>query len=154
MFLFLCFSCSLHYATMSMPFMPLCLYRLCHMNLSLDSKMSNIIRCNCGVFKAGERDPTIQWGAEVAFSPNDINMETFKSRICKSLSLDKRCSEAGIHKFQVEILSRTYVSTQGHKSGRVYSIDSQESWDIALPELLKGERELVGKLYLSFVLLQ
>ena len=65
-----------------------------------------------------------------------------------SLALRRHCpwtNEVGVDKYKLEILSRTYVPTQGYKSGRVYSLDSQESWDIAVPELLKGERELVGK---------
>ena len=107
--------------------------------------MTSIIRCNCGIFRAGEKDALTQWAAEFAFKTSDIDLVAVKNRLQTSLSLDNRCLEVGIRKFKVEIATRTFEATQGHKNGRVYAVDSQESWDIALPELLKGERDLIAK---------
>ena len=115
--------------------------------------MTNIIRCNCAVFRPGEKESVSQWAAEVAFdSSDDKVLERFNERIKTSLSLTKRCFEVGVEKFGVEIATRSYQATPGHKSGHVYSTDSQASWEIAVPYLLKGERDLVGKLRIQIIL--
>jgi hypothetical protein len=83
----------------------------------------------------------LSWAAEVSYNSDDGNLDAFLVKLRTALSLSKRCSDVGIDKFQVEIATRSYEATPGHKAGRVFSIDSQESWDIAIPCLLKGERE-------------
>ena len=114
--------------------------------------MINIIRCYCAVFLPGEKESVSQWAAEVAFdSSDDTAFELFIEKIKTSLSLTKRCFEVGVEKFGVEIAIRNYQAAPGHKSGHVYSIDSQASWEISVPYLLKGERHLVGKLRIEII---
>ncbi len=69
----------------------------------------------------------------------------FISKIRNALSLDKRCDVAKIKRFTVEIATRSFESTALFKNGRIIAIDSDESWSIAIPYLVKRERELIGK---------
>ncbi len=67
------------------------------------------------------------------------------SKIRNALSLDKRCDVAKIKRFTVEIATRSFESTALFKNGRIIAIDADESWSIAIPYLVKRERELIGK---------
>ena len=103
------------------------------------------IRCNCIVYRAGEKEAVKRWASEMLLGPEDADLPKFQFRISKALGLDKRCADVGISKYTTELATRSFEAVPGFENGRVYDVDAQEGWNVAYPALLKGDRDLIGK---------
>ena len=109
--------------------------------------MTSVFIANCGIYQDTKANENIgKWTAEVLYDPKtDSSLSYFTNKLKAALSLDKKCEAAKIKRYTVEIATRSFESSALFKNGRIIAVDSDESWAIAVPLLLKRERELIGK---------
>ena len=110
--------------------------------------MTFVLIANCGIYEEGAKKAVKQWTGEIRYDPDkDHSVEALRTKLKKSLNLDKKCDEVGVKKYAIDIKTRTFVPSRLHKDGREFSVDSDENWAIAIPHLIKGDRELSGKTF-------
>ena len=74
----------------------------------------------------------------------DTDLFKFTQRITSTCALAARCSELGIQKFCVKLSNRSSKPSPEFPQGRTFAVDTHEQWELVLPQIIKGERELIG----------
>ena len=107
---------------------------------------SSVIPVTCAIYTEEDQKPLSKWSIETKLSlKQDKVMPTFLKKITSSFALIDRCKSVNIQHFSVKICNRCPNPTPDFPKGRTFSVDTQDQWDIVLPILVKGERELIGK---------
>ena len=107
--------------------------------------------CTCGVcggsdwlhiYKLGEVKPTSQWSFLTKIDSKDHFQ--FLEKLRKGCGVQKRCDELGIKTFTLKLQCRHLVSEADFPKGRIFTVDTEEQFDIVKP-MLKEKHELIGK---------
>ena len=91
------------------------------------------------IFKQGDYKPAMKWSFLTKIEVEDL--ASFLRNL-KSSGIDQRAKEIGVLKYKLKFQYKRL--TPEFPRGRIFSIDTDEQFQIALP-LLPDKHELIGK---------
>ena len=104
------------------------------------------------IYRNGQETAAMRWFFEAAIGrESDKNLFNLISRIREGFGIADRCSQLQITKFAVIVSMKDFKATANCPKGRIFEIDSQEQWDVAIAKVIEKERELIG--WLSYQIL-
>ena len=99
------------------------------------------------IYHNGQEKPTERWSFELGLKlSEDKILSTVLKGLEKGYGKKEKCAALNISKFKLEASPKdfTLILPEWPK-GRIFSINSQEQWDICMPKIVGLQRELIGK---------
>lgn len=93
------------------------------------------------IFKQGDEKPAMKWSFLTKIEVEDL--ASFLRNL-KSSGIDQRAKEIGVLKYKLRLQYKRLTPDPEFPRGRIFSIDTDEQFQIALP-LLQDKHELIGK---------
>ena len=93
------------------------------------------------IYKQGDEKPAMKWSFL-----HKLVTESLASLMkeLKACGVDERAKELGIQKFKMKLLYKRMIAEQDFPRGRIFAIDTQDQYELALP-LLQDKHELIRK---------
>ena len=88
--------------------------------------------------------PSINWSFELTLK-DDETITEFINRVKDGYGIRERCHEIGVKSFTTKLAVKDPKPSQEFPKGRVFSIDTNEQWQLSYPKIHKEERHLMGK---------
>ena len=98
------------------------------------------------IYHNGQEKPTERWSFELGLNlSEDKILSTVLKRLEKGYGIKEKCVALNISKFKLEASAKDFTPILPEwLKGRIFSINSQEQWDICMPKIVGLQRELSG----------
>ena len=106
-----------------------------------------IVPVTGAIYHNGQEKPTERWSFELGLNLSEDNiLSTVLKRLEKGYGIKEKCAALSISKFKLEASAKDFTPILPEwPKDRIFSIDSQEQWDICMPKIVGLQRELIGK---------
>ena len=104
-----------------------------------------VLPVTAAIYRNGEEKPAMRWSFEMGIGGESDKAFDFIARVREGFGIADRCSQLSIARFRVTISVKEFQVTANCPKGRVFEIDSQEQWNVAIAKLITKEREIIGR---------
>ena len=115
--------------------------RLILINMASVKVLHEVISLYLQASHEGDEKPAMKWSFVTKIEANNL---TSFLRSLKSSGIDERAKEIGILKSKIKLQYKRLTLEPEFPCGRIFSIDTDEEFQLALP-LLQEKHELIGK---------